>query len=268
MYSVQCTCLRLLLTNLWVVVEVERDEKHMVTILIVDEHPLTRRIIRDVLEKEDDLEVIAEATSGQEAERQASQVRPDVVVMNRDMPDCNGFEAIERIVACSPNSHVVIFTPDFQAQHTVHAIQKGAMSYISKDIEPDALVNTIRCAARNDLCIPGALAREMLTYLRPYWQSQSSYTNMWAPVSYRIREHLHAEHENIGRARPKILRPLTEREKEILNLMCCGRKDREIASELCIAESTVHKHVQNILGKLQVRNRAEAIYLMSTRSFY
>ncbi|MBA2680496.1 MAG: response regulator transcription factor, partial [Ktedonobacteraceae bacterium] len=113
----------------------------MITILVVDEHPLTRRVIRDVLEKENDLEVIAEATSGQDAEWQASRVQPDVVVMNRDMPDCNGFEAMERIVACSPNSHVVIFTPDFQAQHIVPAIQKGAMSYISKDIEPDAFVH-------------------------------------------------------------------------------------------------------------------------------
>ena len=117
-------------SDYWEVVEGERGEKHMVTILIVDEHPFMRRVIRDVLEKENDLEVVAEAVSGQDAEWQASQVQPDVVVMNRDMPDGNGFEATERIVACSPNSRVVIFTPDFQAQHIVHAIKKGALGYI------------------------------------------------------------------------------------------------------------------------------------------
>jgi len=254
-------------SDYWEVVEGERGEKHMVTILIVDEHPFMRRVIRDVLEKENDLEVVAEAVSGQDAEWQVSRLRPDVVVMNRDMPDCNGFEATERIVACSPNSRVVIFTPDFQARHIVHAIQKGALGYISKDIEPDTLVHTVRCAARNDLCIPAALVSEMLTYLRPYWQAQPSYTNLLTPISYSSRRHSGVKDEHTGQASTKIPRSLTEREREILDLMRCGRRDREIASELCIAESTVHKHVQNILGKLQVRNRAEAIYLMSIKPF-
>lgn len=237
----------------------------MINILIVDEHLLMRRAIRDVVEKESDLEVIAEATSGQDAEWQASQVQPDVVLMNIDMPDCNGFEATERILACSPNSRVVIFTPDFQTRHIVQAIQKGAMGYISKDIEPDALIHAIRCAARNDLCIPGALAAEMLTYLRPYWQAQAIYTDMFTSISYRTRRHINANDQDASQPHNQILRPLTEREKEILDLIRCGRKNREIAGELCIAESTVHKHVQNIFEKLHARNRTEAIYLMSIR---
>ncbi len=237
----------------------------MVTILIVDEHPLMRHAIRDVIEKENDLEAISEAISGQDAEWQASQLQPDVVVMNINMPDCNGFEATERILACSPHSRVVIFTPDFHAQHIVHAIQKGAMGYISKDIEPDALVHVIRCAARNDLCIPAALATEMLTYLRPYWQSQAPYTDIFAPISYRTRRRGHSNDQDTSQSTTRIPRPLTGREKEILDLMRCGHKNREIAGELCIAESTVHKHVQNILEKLHARNRTEAIYFMNIR---
>ncbi len=240
----------------------------MINILIVDEQPFMRRVIRDIIGKENDLEVIGEASSGQDAEWQASQVQPDVVLMNINMPDCDGFEAIERIIACSPDSRVVIFTSDFHIQHIVPAIQKGAMGYISKDIEPDALVHTIRSAARNDLCIPGVLAAELLTYLRPYWQSRALHTDMFAPISYRMHRRASAKNQSAGQPATNIPRPLTEREKEILELIRCGRKNREIAGELCIAESTVHKHVQNIFEKLHARNRTEAIYLMSIRPLH
>jgi DNA-binding NarL/FixJ family response regulator len=168
----------------------------MVTILVVDEHPFMRRVIREALEKESDLEVVVEAVSSQDAGWQAAQVRPDVVVMT------------------------------------------------------------------------GALASEILASLRPHWQSQPSYANTVASISYQPQSHPDSRNQSTRWANLKTPRPLTEREKEILGLVCCGRKDREIANELCIAESTVHKHVQNILGKLQVRNRAEAIRLMSLKSIY
>lgn len=240
----------------------------MVNILIVDEHLFMRHIIRDILEKENDLEVIGEASNGQEAEWQASQVQPDVVLMNINMPDCDGLDVIERVIGCSPGSRIVIFTSDFHVQHIVPAIQKGAIGYISKDIEPDALVHAIRCAARNNLCIPGALATEMLTYLRPYWQSRALYTDMFAPIPYRTPRRASAKNQGTSQAPPNIPRSLTEREREILDLIRCGRKNREIAGELCIAESTVHKHVQNIFEKLHARNRTEAIYLMSIRHLH
>lgn len=239
----------------------------MVNILVVDDHSLMRRAVREVIEKESDMVVIAEASSGMEAELQASETQPDVILMDVDMPDCNGFEATERVLLCSPLSRVIIFTATHHDHHVIQAIQTGAMGYITKDIEPDALVHAIRCAARNDLCIPGAFATQMLTYLRSYWRAQTPYNNMLtAPISYRTPRRVHTISQGAGQSSAPVSRPLTERERQILDLMRRGRKNREIAGELCIAESTVHKHVQNIFEKLHARNRTEAIYLTSVES--
>jgi two-component system, NarL family, nitrate/nitrite response regulator NarL len=269
----------------------------MVTILVVDDHSLMRRAVREVVEKELDLSIIAEACNGHEAEIQAAETQPDVVLMDADMPDCTGFEATERVLACSPKSRVIIFTATHQEQHVFQAIQKGAMGYITKDIEPDALVHALRCAARNDLCIPGAFAIQILNHLRSIWKSQAIYPGLISAsnsVSYRtprrnqrraVRASTDGEQtqseqlqgEQIAGDEQGILlldappqpeedsgpRPLTDRERQILDLMRKGRKNREIAGELCIAESTVHKHVQNIFEKLHARNRTEAIYLTS-----
>ncbi|GHO43099.1 response regulator transcription factor [Ktedonospora formicarum] len=275
----------------------------MVNILIVDDHSLMRRAVREVLEKERDFTVVGEAGTGQEAEEQAAQTQPDVILMDMDMPDCNGFDATERVLTHSPQSRVIIFTAAHEDLHVFKAIQRGAMGYITKDIEPDALIHAVRCAARNDLCIPGALATQVLAYIRNVWRTQEQfYSARFIPdtVAYRtprrtrrtnkaqgmqgmqenMSDRIVAESPNeleensegaqgntvqpsIGTKPRRRPRPLTGREREILDLMRLGRKNREIARELCIAESTVHKHVQNIFEKLRARNRTEAIYFTS-----
>ncbi|GCF08249.1 response regulator [Dictyobacter arantiisoli] len=240
----------------------------MVHVLVVDDHSLMRRVVREVIEKEIDMEVVAEASNGQEAELHAAQTQPDVVLMDVDMPDCTGFEATERVLACSPNSRVIIFTSTHHEQLLFQAIQKGAMGYITKDIEPDALIHAIRCAARNDLCIPGIFATHVLNYLRSYWRQGTPYGGMLSGgISYRTPRRtahvLPGEEALLADPNAHLPRPLTERENQILDLMRKGRKNREIALELSIAESTVHKHVQNIFEKLHARNRTEAIYLTS-----
>ena len=112
----------------------------MVSVLIADDHSLMRRIVREVIEKESDIQVVAEARNGREAEAQAAETQPEVVLMDLDMPECNGFEATQRILACSPTSRIVILTASHEEQHLFHAIQAGAVGYLTKDIEPDALV--------------------------------------------------------------------------------------------------------------------------------
>lgn len=251
----------------------------MVRILIADDHALIRRVIRQVVEKESDLEVIAEACDGLEAEQQAAQTQPDVVLMDLDMPSCNGLEATERVLVCSPNSRIVIFTGSHQEHHAFQAMQRGAIGYVTKDVEPEALIHAIRCAARGELCMPRALTRRVLAHLRTLeptnraesWQEQDfaqqlpastrfTQSIQPAPITYKIPQRPTAQSvDQQGK-----LRPLTERELEILDLMRKGRKNREIARELAIAESTVHKHIQNIFEKLHARNRTEAIYLTAT----
>ena len=246
----------------------------MVTILIVDDHLLMRRAVRSILEKEEGLTVIAEASNGQEAEEQAAQTQPDVVLMDSDMPDCTGFEATERVLACSPSSRIIIFTASHHGQNLLYALYKGAMGYITKDIGPDDLIHAIRCAARNDLCIPGTFVAQMITQLRAVWKTPFFYSGARAAYSYRTprrsREKPLPEQEDVSQettTNTLAPRPLTEREAQILDLMRKGRKNREIGNELCIAESTVHKHVQNIFEKLHARNRAEAIYFTHIEEF-
>ena len=263
----------------------------MVRIMIVDDHALMRRVVREVIEKEDDLEVVAEASNGLEAQEQAAHVKPEVVLMDLDMPECDGFEGTERVLASSPESNVVIFTASHQERHLFQALQRGAVGYITKDIAPNELVHAIRCAARKELCLPSSFASQVVAHLRTLGKEHES--RLWnelvgtevqgeeeqkeeyqtSAVAYRIprrpsmrRVHTLSKTQTTLECPASLTpsaRPLTDREQEILDLMRKGQKNREIAATLCIAESTVHKHVQNIFEKLHARNRTEAIYLTS-----
>ncbi len=262
----------------------------MVKVMLVDDHILMRHAVRNVIEQESDLTVVAETSNGLEAELLAHETQPDVILMDLDMPGCDGFEATERVLNSSPGSHVVIFTASHHEQHVFYAIQRGAIGYITKDIEPDGLIEAVRRAAHNDLCIPGSLAIQVLAHLRLLWQKQevsprnTRVMNQKLPLAGSFTPKGESSRRNFStlayRPRRSVMhtaagfatelqtplplqtpRPLTGRECEILDLMRRGRKNREIAGELCIAESTVHKHVQNIFEKLHARNRAEAIYL-------
>ncbi len=144
----------------------KKGVRHMVRVMIVDDHVLMRRVIRDIVEKEDDLEIVAEAGNGYEAETQAMQTLPDVVLMDLDMPECDGFEATERVLACSPHSRIVIFTASHYEHDAFSAIQRGAMGYLTKDVEPDTLLKAIRCAARDELYIARPLANRVLAHIR------------------------------------------------------------------------------------------------------
>ncbi|GHO91718.1 hypothetical protein KSF_017660 [Reticulibacter mediterranei] len=282
----------------------------MVTILIVDDHLLMRRVIKQVLEQESTFTVIGEACNGFEAVEQAAKTLPDVVLMDLDMPGCNGFEATEQVLLCSPRSRVVIFTASHEERHIFQAIHRGAIGYLTKDTDAETLLHAIHCAARNDLCIPGTLAGPIIAQIQAIWRTQSYPSTRYGPAAYAYRtsrrtrtrptralpapievvvesadektiteqpaeisipeprEREPASETTIEQPPALVTRPLTERELEILHLMRQGLKNREIALELEIAESTVHKHVQNIFEKVRARNRAEAIYLTNTEEFY
>ncbi len=279
-------------------VEVEREEL-MVKVMIVDHHSLMRRAVREVIEQEGDMSVVAEATNDLEAETLATETQPDVILIDPDIPGGKGFETMEHLQSCSPNACMVVFVATHQEQHVFQALQRGAMGYLTRDVEPDALIHAIRCAARNDLCIPSTLASSVVAYLRTMWLTQESspwhqasmrfndrnlsftkaFTSCWSPTPEMIASMDDLSHRASRRTRrvrksplqdqppdatPPSPRPLTDREQQILDLMRRGQKNREIARDLSIAESTVHKHVQNIFEKLHARNRTEAIYLTSS----
>jgi DNA-binding NarL/FixJ family response regulator len=152
----------------------------MTKIMIADSHSLMRRAVREVIEHEEDMSLVAEAYSGPEAEALALETQPDVILLDPDIPKENGLELMERMRTCSPNACFVIFTTSRQDQHVFQALQSGAMGYLTKDVEPEDLLHALRCVARNNLCLPGALASGVMTHLRAIWQAQESMT--WSSV--------------------------------------------------------------------------------------
>ena len=263
----------------------------MTKIMIIDNHSLMRRAVREVIEQEGTMSLVAEAHSGSEAEALTQETQPDIILLDPDIPGENGLELMERLRTCSPNTRFVIFTTFRQDHHVFQALQSGAMGYLTKDVEPEDLLHALRCVARNNLCLPGALASGVMAYLRAIWQNQEAMTwnsiltekdcteekglsfsqaLCWPPeamnsmLARKPRRAKRAKAVQAADAPPRPRRPLTDRERQILDQMRRGHKNSEIAHDLHIAESTVHKHVQNIFEKLHARNRTEAIYLASS----
>ena len=224
----------------------------MIRILIADDHCLLRQVVRDILEREQDLEVVAEAANGQEAALLAAELQPDVVLMDLAMPVCDGFEATQRILASVPHARVVIFTASSQEEHLLRALQSGAIGYITKDVGPASLITAIRRAAQNELYLIPPVAARLLALLRTLTPAPSR------PM--RVLDHIPLPvHANKKKSKRHL--PLSQREQEVLALIRQGQRNREIARALRISEATVHKHVQNILEKLNARNRTEALFL-------
>ncbi len=230
----------------------------VVRILIADDHLLLRQVVREIVAREPDLEVVAEASDGQEAIVRAAEMQPDVVLMDLMMPVCDGFQATEQILACSPGSRVVIFSASAEDEHMLRALQCGAMGYITKDVSGDSLLYAIRRAARDELYMPYPLGTRLLALLRTLRPERGNR----AGSARRRSSERRLRAVSTRKKQSKRNLPLTGREREVLNLIRQGQRNREIARELRIAESTVHKHVQNIFEKLDARNRTEALFLV------
>ena len=233
--------------------------RDLIEIMIVDDHLLLRQVVREIIERESDLAVIAEASDGQEAIIRAATAQPDIVLLDLMMPGCDGFQATEQILACSPRSRVVIFSASLEEHHVLQALQCGAIGYITKDSSADGLLSAIRHAAQDELYVPYPLSTRLLALLRtlkPEKKRKASGSQIKRASGRALRE------LTAGKKKSKRNLPLTGREREVLNLIRQGQRNREIARELRIAESTVHKHVQNIFEKLDARNRTEALFLV------
>ena len=226
--------------------------------MIADDHLLFRQVVREIIEREPDLEVVAEASDGREATLKAAETQPDVVLMDLTMPICDGFQATEHILASSPHSHVVILSASSEEGHVLRALQCGAIGYVTKDVSAEGLLTAIRRAAQDELYMAGPLATRLRAVLRTLTPQSAQKA---APTRSTPGDSTQSTAAPAKKKKSKRNLPLTGREREVLNLIRQGQRNREIARELRIAESTVHKHVQNIFEKLDARNRAEALFL-------
>jgi DNA-binding NarL/FixJ family response regulator len=203
-------------------------------VIIVDDHALFRRGLEMVLENEADIEVVGEATDGQQAVDKTQELMPDVVLMDVRMPRRSGIEATHRIKELMPHVKIVVLTNSDEEADLYEAIKAGASGYLLKEISSEEVADAIRSVVQGHSRISPAMASKLLSE----FQAMSKRTDDRQPL-----------------APPK----LTERELQILRLVAKGLGNREIAQQLFISENTVKNHIRNILEKLQLHSRMEAV---------
>lgn len=208
----------------------ENEEHRHIRVLLVDDHAFVRSGVKAILEFEEGIEVVGEAGSGLEAIEKAESTKPDLIVMDVNMPDLDGIEATRRIKEKHPSISVIVLTVNDEELFLIEAVRAGAASYLLKDSSSDQLINSIRAVADGASLIPLHLLR--------------------AAMTEELGTTTHVEGE--------ILEPLTEKEMEVLVRITRGLRNQEIADELNLAKVTVKKRVQSILVKMMVSDRTQA----------
>jgi DNA-binding NarL/FixJ family response regulator len=185
-----------------------------------------RQGLKTLLETEEDFRIAGEAEDGKAAVKLALQVKPDVILMDVQMPQMNGVEATTAICRAWPQAKVIILTTFDRDDYVFQGVRAGAVGYLLKDLPADQLIATIRRVHAGEVFIqPEIASRTLRAALRP---------------------------------EQALIEPLSEREREVLVMLAQGVPNKEIADRLHLAEGTVKNHVSNILGKLQVQNRTQA----------
>ncbi len=204
----------------------------MIRILLADDQALFREALRMLISAQPDLEVIGEAANGEEAIKLADSFRPDVVLMDLQMPVMNGVAATRHLHSTQPDCHVIALTTFDGDEYVFDCLRAGAVGYLLKDAASENLFAAIRAAARGE------------SFLQP-------------SVTTRVLAEFTRLSDRLAHSAPRI-ESLSDREHEILRLIAKGSTNREIAEALFITEGTVKNHVTNILSKLDVRDRTQA----------
>jgi DNA-binding NarL/FixJ family response regulator len=200
-------------------------------ILVAEDHPLFRKGMVSLLTSVPEFEVVGEAASGEEAVERAAQLQPDVVLMDLQMPNVNGIEATRRILQVSPSIRVLVVTLFEDDDSVFMALRAGARGYVLKDADEEEMVLSIRAVGKGEAIFSPAIAERVLAYFAGPKPS----------------------------APPQVFPTLTDREREILNLIAQGHPNPSIARQLHLSTKTVGNYVSNIFTKLQVADRAQAI---------
>ncbi|GAA3564606.1 two-component system response regulator NarL [Marinobacter xestospongiae] len=199
------------------------------SILLIDDHPLLRQGIKQLVELEDDMEVVAEASNARDGIALARDIEPDLILLDLNMPEMNGIDTLKALRADEIGSRIIIFTVSDHEDDVVAALRAGADGYLLKDMEPDDLVPQLRQAALGRMAISDRLTALLAEALR----SQKPETERADYAS------------------------LTPREKDILKLIAEGLSNKMIGRKLNISDGTVKVHVKHLLKKLKLRSRVE-----------
>jgi len=205
-------------------------ESSVMRVMLVDDHALVRSAIRQAISAPD-VEVVGEASTAEEALALAPTLRPDVMLLDLDLPGMSGSHLVRELAPRLPQTKIVMLTVSTSRRDLLDAMRQGARGYLTKDLSPDALLRSVRGIRRGDLPMSRVFAAHVVDELARAARRGSGAT----PTS-----------------------GLSSREEEVLHLLADGLTDREIAENLQISPRTVETHVSNVLHKLGVRNRAEA----------
>ncbi len=210
-------------------------EDEVIRVLIADDQALFRRGLYVVLGTEENIEVVAEAEDGEQAIAKAEEMAPDVVLMDVRMPRVNGIEAASRIRETLPSTKILMLTVSDEEDDLYEAIKAGANGYLLKEISVEEVASAIRAVVQGQSLISPSMASKLLNEF-----------NSLARQAADRREQLPAP-------------VLTARELEVLKLVARGMSNRDVADQLYISENTVKNHVRNILEKLHLHSRMEAV---------
>ncbi|MBW3589624.1 MAG: response regulator transcription factor [Actinobacteria bacterium] len=205
-----------------------------IRVMIVDDHALFRRGLQMVLEAEEGIEVVGEAGDGQEAIQKAEEAMPDVVLMDVRMPKRSGIEATTALKEVLPNVKILMLTISDEEADLYEAIKAGASGYLLKEISIEEVANAVRAVEAGQSLISPSMASKLLTEFATMVKKTDDRQPLPAPR-------------------------LTERELQVLKLVAQGLNNRDIAKDLFISENTVKNHVRNILEKLHLHSRMEAV---------
>lgn len=206
-----------------------------IRILLADDHTVLRQGIAQALDLQADITVVAQAANGIQAVKLAKQYKPDVALLDINMPEMDGVEATQQITAELPQTGVIILTMYRRDDYIFEAIKAGASGYLLKEVELSELVKAVRAVARGEAVIDAAIAGRVMAELRS--DSVSS--------------------------KPSSEEPLAERDIEILRLLADGQSNQEIAGQLFISEKTVRNRLSLVFQRLHLKNRTEAaLYAM------
>lgn len=200
----------------------------LIKIIIADDHPLIRQGLRVVIEAQPDMELVAEASNGEQAIQQALALKPDIVIMDLQMPVKDGLAATREIAQTNPQVQVLILTSFPDDDNVYTAIKAGAMGFLLKDSSAEYLLDAIRTVSRGESVLHPTIARKLMQEIRQ---------------PPRL---------------PPTTEPLTPREVEVLGCLTQGMTNQQIARQLSISVRTVSAHVRNILDKLHLANRTQA----------
>jgi DNA-binding NarL/FixJ family response regulator len=210
-----------------------------IKVIIVDDHPVFRQGLKNVLASHDDLDIIGEAVDGQDAIERVDELRPDVVVMDINLPILNGLQATRRVKEAHPEINVIMLTAYDDEEQVYHSIRAGASAFHAKDVSPERLVDVIRHVSKGQYVIGGEVLDE-------------DGIGDWLLEEFRRFGGGGVEED------PSFFAPLSPREMEILELVIQGMSNKEIAYHLGISHQTVKNHMTAILSKLGVVDRTQA----------